>query len=206
MKYVFTFNETNYGRLEVEADREPDSGELIEEILAGKADYNDTDFTDFRLIEVDGVAQEDNTSTWDRYLLYLRCWADSHGEAEFHGMTPACYDEWLGGEHQEEDKGFMCCLHDTPRTFDWCEENCDRYYSCDTVAQAGDEVGEDSGSDDTPGRFNVTITETLKRVVAVDAGSPDEAEQIVSDDYRASKHVLTAEDFYETEIDAFPAE
>ena len=38
---------------------------------------------------------------------------------------------------------YMCCLHENPRTFDWCEENCARYYHCDTVAWALDECNED---------------------------------------------------------------
>jgi hypothetical protein len=50
IKYVFTFSEINYGRIQIEADRKPDNGELIEKILEGKADYSDTDFTNFRLI------------------------------------------------------------------------------------------------------------------------------------------------------------
>ena len=39
---------------------------------------------------------------WQKYLQYLRDWADSHSEPEFYGMTPACFDEWLGCEHEEE--------------------------------------------------------------------------------------------------------
>lgn len=34
---------------------------------------------------------------------------------------------------------FPCCRYETPRTLDWCEENCVRYYSCDTAAAAIDE-------------------------------------------------------------------
>jgi hypothetical protein len=40
----------------------------------------------------------------------------------------------------EADGTYDCCLHDTPRDLDWCEENCQRYYSCDTVAAALDEM------------------------------------------------------------------
>lgn len=57
MKYVFTFNEVNYGRIEIESDHKPDNGEIIEKILEGKADYNDTDFTDFRLIKTDDISR-----------------------------------------------------------------------------------------------------------------------------------------------------
>ncbi len=37
-----------------------------------------------------------------------------------------------------KDGTLNCCLHDSPRTFDWCEHNCERYYQCDTVAWALD--------------------------------------------------------------------
>ena len=109
MTYVFTFNEINYGRIEVEADHKPDNGEIIEQILEGKADYHNTDFTDFRLIEVDGEAQigmtenseVDRAAAWNAYLRYLRGWADSHKEPGYYGSTPACFDEWFGNEYQE---------------------------------------------------------------------------------------------------------
>jgi len=43
---------------------------------------------------------------------------------------------------------FKCCLHETPRTLEWCETNCDKYYSCDTVADAIDNI-KDIGRADT---------------------------------------------------------
>jgi len=39
---------------------------------------------------------------WQKYLQYLQDWADSHNDATFYGMTPACFDEWLGCEYQED--------------------------------------------------------------------------------------------------------
>ena len=54
--------------------------------------------------------------------------------------TEVCSDS--GCDAVDDKNSYPCSLHDTPRTFDWCEENCDRYYSCDTVACAGDEVSE----------------------------------------------------------------
>ena len=33
----------------------------------------------------------------------------------------------------------QCTAYDEPRTFDWCEENCPKYSSCDTIAWAEDE-------------------------------------------------------------------
>ena len=28
----------------------------------------------------------------------------------------------------------ICSLHEDPLTLDWCENNCNKYYICDTVA------------------------------------------------------------------------
>lgn len=53
MKYVFTFKEINSGCIEIEADHKPNNGEIIKRIFEGNADYNDMDFTDFKLVEVD---------------------------------------------------------------------------------------------------------------------------------------------------------
>lgn len=58
MKYVFTFSEINYGRIEIEADRQPDEGEIIERILDGEANYHETEFTDFTLVELEKASQK----------------------------------------------------------------------------------------------------------------------------------------------------
>ena len=50
-----------------------------------------------------GEATEDKLNTiWQKYLRYLKGWTDSHSESGFYGMTPACFEEWMGCEHQEE--------------------------------------------------------------------------------------------------------
>jgi hypothetical protein len=53
MKYIFTFSEVNYGRIIIESDHRPDKDEIIVHILEGEADYHNTDFVDFRLIETE---------------------------------------------------------------------------------------------------------------------------------------------------------
>lgn len=53
-------------------------------------------------------------------------------------------------------------------------------------------------------RFRVTITETLKQVVEVEADSQDEAEQLVSDDWHSSSYILDADDFVGVEFEALP--
>jgi hypothetical protein len=44
-------------------------------------------------------------------------------------------------------------------------------------------------------KYNVTITETLQKLVTVEAESREEAEQIVSDRWRNCEYVLGAEDY-----------
>ena len=58
-------------------------------------------------------------------------------------------------------------------------------------------------------KFRVTITETLKRTVEVEADDPDQAEQMVSDGWHCSKYILGADDFAGVEFKtarAVPAE
>ena len=42
--------------------------------------------------------------TWEKYLNYLRDWADYHSEIRFYGMTPACFDEWDSCENSEDEE------------------------------------------------------------------------------------------------------
>lgn len=58
-----------------------------------------------------------------------------------------------------------------------------------------------SGTDSTQ-RFRVTITETLRRTVEVEADDHHEAEQMVSDGWHSSKYILGAEDFADVEFEA----
>ncbi len=48
--------------------------------------------------------------------------------------------------------------------------------------------------------YNVEITETLKRVVPIEAESAEEARQIVSEGWKASEYVLYPEDFEDVEF------
>ena len=50
--------------------------------------------------------------------------------------------------------------------------------------------------------FDVTITETLKLTVTVEASSPEEAEQMVNDQWRAGDHVLDADNFVDVEFES----
>lgn len=50
-------------------------------------------------------------------------------------------------------------------------------------------------------KFNVTITETLKKTVEVEAESQEEAEQIVNDSWYKGDHILDADCFQSVEFD-----
>jgi hypothetical protein len=52
--------------------------------------------------------------------------------------------------------------------------------------------------------FSVTITETLKMTVTVEAKDRHEAEQIVSDNWRNSEYILDADHFIGVEFEAAP--
>lgn len=38
---------------------------------------------------------------WDRYLQYLKNWAETHSEIGCEGMSPACYDEFCENDDEE---------------------------------------------------------------------------------------------------------
>lgn len=51
-------------------------------------------------------------------------------------------------------------------------------------------------------KFEVTITETLKKTVEVEAETQEEAEQIVTDDWYKGEHILDADNFTEVVFEA----
>ena len=57
---------------------------------------------------------------------------------------------------------------------------------------------------DTPRKFRVTITETSKLTVEVEADDQHEAEQMVSDGWHRSEYVLDADNFVGVEFEATP--
>ena len=59
---------------------------------------------EFKVIddETNQAVKDELGVIWDKYLQYLRDWADSHSEPGFYGTTPACFDEWFGCEYQED--------------------------------------------------------------------------------------------------------
>lgn len=53
-------------------------------------------------------------------------------------------------------------------------------------------------------RFKVTITETLKRTVEIEAADQHKAEQMVYDGWHSSKYILDADDLTDVEFEAVP--
>lgn len=54
-------------------------------------------------------------------------------------------------------------------------------------------------------RFRVTIAETLKRTVEVEAEDQHEAVQTVSDGWHNSRYILGSEDFVDVSFEVVPA-
>ena len=50
------------------------------------------------------VLDKDSDSTHERYLNYLMSWIADHHEETFKGCSPACFDEWLDNEGEEDEK------------------------------------------------------------------------------------------------------
>lgn len=75
-----------------------------------------------------------------------------------------------------------------------CVENGKLYIPCENDLQEYRE--------DKPKTFSVTITETLKMTVEVEATSRDEAEQIVSDNWHRSEYILDADNFVGVDFSA----
>lgn len=55
-----------------------------------------------------------------------------------------------------------------------------------------------------PGKFKVTITETLQLTVLVEADNQWQAEQTVSNNWKAGEYVLGADNFADIKIEAVP--
>jgi|GEM_PF-3556899 len=56
MKYIFSFEETNYGSIAIEAATTPTRDEVIDAIQSGDAFYKDTEYGEIKLTETDRQA------------------------------------------------------------------------------------------------------------------------------------------------------
>lgn len=50
------------------------------------------------------ILDKDSDSVHERYLNYLMSWIADHHEDEFKGCSPACFDEWLDNEYEENEE------------------------------------------------------------------------------------------------------
>lgn len=50
------------------------------------------------------VLDKDSDSAHERYLNYLVNWIADHHEETFKGCSPACFDEWLDNEGEEDEE------------------------------------------------------------------------------------------------------
>lgn len=46
---------------------------------------------------------EKRFADWDKYIAYLRQWADDNADPAYAGQSPACYDEWRDIENFLEE-------------------------------------------------------------------------------------------------------
>lgn len=65
---------------------------------------------EFGWLETSGVsltecALVDGDDLWECYLRYLTQWAIDHWDDKCKGMSPACYDEWVGWREDEVSYG-----------------------------------------------------------------------------------------------------
>ena len=79
---------------------------------------------------------------------------------------------------------------------------CGHYFMEDYDSAMRDFCTHDASS--SPQRFKVTITETLKMTVEVEAEDKYEAEQMVSDNWHESRYILDAENFIGVAFEAVP--
>ena len=105
-EFKVTITETLKLTVEVEATDQHDAEQMVSDNWRNSEYVLGAD--NFAGVEFDAVPSEqveDEASIiWRKYLQYLRDWSDSHSEPGFYGTTPACFDEWLGCEYQEEEQ------------------------------------------------------------------------------------------------------
>ena len=78
----------------------------------------------------------------------------------------------------------------------------DEWYGCEYQEKVED-IGD--GDTEPSGSYRVTITETLQKVVTLNADSPNDAEQTAFDNWRAGDYILEADSFVGVEFTALPA-
>ena len=75
-------------------------GAIYENALNEHATHDFTIGSDEIQKRISLLNQESND--WSKYLEYLRAWVDTHSETAFCGCSPACFNEWLDNENNED--------------------------------------------------------------------------------------------------------
>lgn len=52
----------------------------------------------------DFIRECNESSDYHKYLLYLLQWVFDHKSDVYAGMSPACFDEWIDNEAEEEEE------------------------------------------------------------------------------------------------------
>ena len=89
MKKYYTLVETC-----VNAEDKNAAVEKTENVLRGKPQG----------VEYEASAVLDADTVHKAYLQYLSRWIFDHYEDEFKGCSPACFDEWLDNEYEEDEE------------------------------------------------------------------------------------------------------
>lgn len=122
---------------------------LIDALLTLKGKEKEMIKTVIEIIPNDGYSLDVSVSpkSEDRKYLEEACrqWCDFIDEAPERKNGIGFADFYEEIKRQMTEFSYQCCLHDSPRTLDWCEDNCSKYYRCDTVAMANDELKEMEG-------------------------------------------------------------
>lgn len=107
--------------------------ELLEQLDGSFKNYDENE--DYGICDYSAWSNPGSNWDWDIIRLSVNK-AQSVKAAFIPGESSKSKKE---PEPDNIDGGYPCCLHDTERTLDWCESNCGKDYSCDTVAMAIDE-------------------------------------------------------------------
>ena len=81
----------------------PEKGQNSLRLLVWSSGENE-DYTNAFTFFTETPEKESKETIWEKYTLYLRDWSASHKGAEFYGMTPSGFNEWLDNEYAEESQ------------------------------------------------------------------------------------------------------
>ena len=112
MKYIFTFMEINYGSIEIESDREPDDGDVIDAIMNDGAYYDNTEYENIALvsekaldISVDGKGGKETVQGYE--ILRSVTFENNQGFAlAWNPDVPDSFATWQFTEDENGDRDY----------------------------------------------------------------------------------------------------